>query len=251
MDRNIGSVRNIQFDNLVTAAVDNTGARATGSAAEYANNLVNGTTEFLSSNLTGIGFLNNPARVGAAAADYGFLSYTNGLSRTRFVNRNTEANRRQDIDIGTGISDTEDVYLGVNQCVSSYKAYLDNRSGGSFQIQNNGNGILSFDTTGNIIPLGHMSQDTANGDLAGIFNLRGVTSARHKFATAFANVPVCVIAPTNNLGTTSWLDTTSTTAVTVPVTPRAAWRSTTFASGIRNNGGRTLSAESCGDSWIL
>ena len=80
----------------------------------------------------------------------------NGITRTNFLNSNTEENSRKDIRIGAGAGN---IYLGVDNGSAIFgegaKGYLDNRSGGPFVIGRNGaeqmrimaNGTVGIGTT--------------------------------------------------------------------------------------------------------
>lgn len=72
----------------------------------------------------------------------------NGLSRYSFVNPNTGASRRVDFKIGTNTGGSEAIFWGVDQGAAAYKAYLDNRSGGSIAFQNSGTVTHTFGMDG-------------------------------------------------------------------------------------------------------
>lgn len=70
---------------------------------------------------------------------------TNGLVRHVLGNANSGgANRRTDVQIGTANSATEAVFVGVDQAASTYKGYIDNRSGGDLQLQRAGTANITW-----------------------------------------------------------------------------------------------------------
>ncbi|MGH9453680.1 MAG: hypothetical protein ACRD2O_06875, partial [Terriglobia bacterium] len=60
--------------------------------------------------------------------------------------------------------------------------------------------------------LSHLTQKTANGDIAGTLALSAATSVSHTFATAFKSAPICVLTPTSNPGSGQLWWVTATTA---------------------------------------
>ncbi|HUY14247.1 MAG TPA: hypothetical protein VMX16_11555 [Terriglobia bacterium] len=68
------------------------------------------------------------------------------------------------------------------------------------------------------IHLTHLTQNAANGDIAGTIALTSATSASHPFSKAFNSVPICVLTPTSKPGTGQlWWVTATTTSVTANV----------------------------------
>ncbi len=66
--------------------------------------------------------------------------------------------------------------------------------------------------------LSHLTQTTANGDIAGTIALSSATSASHTFSKAFNSAPVCVLTPTSKPGSGQlWWVTATTTIVTANV----------------------------------
>jgi len=61
--------------------------------------------------------------------------------------------------------------------------------------------------------LGHLNQNSANGDIAGTVSLSSATSASHTFSVTFNSAPICVLTPTSDPGSGQryWVTTTATT----------------------------------------
>ncbi|WP_415327153.1 beta strand repeat-containing protein [Chryseobacterium sp. MMS23-Vi53] len=123
-----------------------------------------------------------------------------GITRANFTNQNTGTSSRSDINVGASNSN---IYLGVDTGSQIFgagkKAYLDNRSGGSLFIGNDGNAQITVDKSGKI-GIGTLSP-TDKLHVAGSVKIADGTQGANKVLTSDAS------------GKASWKDLPATSNV--------------------------------------
>ncbi|HXI25287.1 MAG TPA: hypothetical protein VNG71_15595 [Pyrinomonadaceae bacterium] len=70
----------------------------------------------------------------------------------------------------------------------------------------------------------HVNSGSPNNDRSGTLNLAGSTSATHAFASAYVSVPICVVAPLQDMGNARWWVSNTAANVTVNVSASGTYK---------------------------
>jgi hypothetical protein len=70
----------------------------------------------------------------------------------------------------------------------------------------------------------HVNSGNPNNDRSGTLNIAGSTSATHTFAGAYVSVPICVVAPLQDMGNARWWVANTAANVTVNVSASGTYK---------------------------